>query len=188
MKPETALRWRRRGWRAYWSWRSNRQHRRTSRRPIPQNLRALIRQMATENRLWGQRRIQAELARLGFEVSARTVAKYTSPRGGPSPGWRKFCNGVNRIYGLGTSFAIEQSCSKPCTSFFVVLHVNRDILHVAATACANAFQSTSSECHFGALGKISANRVSRSPVHLRRGPFASSHFVVCHIFQPLASG
>jgi hypothetical protein len=28
------------------------------------------------NRLWGQRRIQAELARLGFKVSARTVAKY----------------------------------------------------------------------------------------------------------------
>jgi hypothetical protein len=27
----------------------------------------------------------------------------------------------------------------------------------------------------------------RSPVHLHRGPFASSHFVVCHIFQLLAS-
>jgi hypothetical protein len=36
----------------------------------------LIRRMAAENRLWGQERIQAELARLGFKVSARTVAKY----------------------------------------------------------------------------------------------------------------
>src|SRR5262245_34990775 len=42
--------------------------------------------MTMENRLWGQRRIQAELARLGFKVSARTVAKYAQPthRRGPS--------------------------------------------------------------------------------------------------------
>jgi putative transposase len=92
VKPETVLRWHRRGWRAYWSWRSNRQHRRIGRRPIPQDLQALIRQMASENRLWGQKRIQAELARLGFRVSARTVAKYMRPRHsrGPSPGWREF--------------------------------------------------------------------------------------------------
>jgi putative transposase len=92
VKPETVLRWHRRGWRAYWSWRSNRQHRRIGRRPIPQDLQALIRQMASENRLWGQKRIQAELARLGFRVSARTVAKYMRPRHsrGPSLGWREF--------------------------------------------------------------------------------------------------
>ena len=36
----------------------------------------MIRRLASENILWGQRRIQAELARLGFKVSARTVAKY----------------------------------------------------------------------------------------------------------------
>jgi hypothetical protein len=39
-------------------------------------LRTLIRRMAAENLLWGQRRLQAELARLGFTVSARTVATY----------------------------------------------------------------------------------------------------------------
>jgi hypothetical protein len=46
--------------------------------------------MAVENRLWGQRRVQAELARLGFPVSARTVAKYMRrPYDGvPSPTWR----------------------------------------------------------------------------------------------------
>jgi hypothetical protein len=36
--------------------------------PLPRALRALIRRMAVENRLWGQRRVQAELARLGFPV------------------------------------------------------------------------------------------------------------------------
>src|SRR5215831_5236266 len=43
------------------------------------SLRTLIRRMTMENRVWGQRRIQAELARLGFKVSARTIAKYMHP-------------------------------------------------------------------------------------------------------------
>ena len=70
VQPETVLRWHREGWRVYWRWRSS--PRRTGgRRPIAAEVRALIRQMASENRLWGQRRIQAELVRLGFKVSAR---------------------------------------------------------------------------------------------------------------------
>src|SRR5215472_15963599 len=52
-------------------------------------------------------------------------------------------------------------------------------------ASANTFQGASSECDLGALGEISANRVSRPPVHLRREPFASSRFVLCRIFQRL---
>ena len=92
VKPETVLRWRRRGWGAYWSWRSRRHRGRSGRCPIRQELQALIRRMTAENRLWGQKRIQAELARLGFTVSARTVAKYMNSRHsrGPSSGWRKF--------------------------------------------------------------------------------------------------
>src|SRR5215831_14213844 len=78
VKPETVLRWHREGWRTYWRWRSRRT-RRPGRRPIPLELRTLIRCMAADNRLWGQRRIQAELSRLGFKVSARTVAKYMQP-------------------------------------------------------------------------------------------------------------
>ena len=66
VKPEMVLRWHRRGWRAYCSWRSGRQRGRSGRRPIPQELQALIRRMIAENRLWGQKRIQAELATLGF--------------------------------------------------------------------------------------------------------------------------
>jgi hypothetical protein len=86
----TVLRWHRRGWTAYWWWRS-RPRTRGGRPPLPRILRALIRRMAVENRLWGQRRVQAELARLGFPVSARTVAKYMRrPYDGvPSPTWAR---------------------------------------------------------------------------------------------------
>jgi hypothetical protein len=41
---------------------------RAGRHSIPQELQGLMR-MAAENRLWGQKRIQPELARLGFKVS-----------------------------------------------------------------------------------------------------------------------
>lgn len=75
VKPDTAVRWHRKGWKAYWRWRSRR-HVETGRRKIDPELRELIRRMAQENPLWGQRRIQAELTRLGFTVCARTVAKY----------------------------------------------------------------------------------------------------------------
>jgi hypothetical protein len=45
--------------------------------------------MARENPIWGRRRIQAELALLGYEVAELTVTKCMhrmSPR--PSPTWR----------------------------------------------------------------------------------------------------
>src|SRR5262244_1688178 len=91
VKPDTVLRWHRQGWRTYWRRRSRRTGR-PGRRPIAPELRTLIRRMTTDNRFWGQRRIQAELARLGLKVSARTVAKYMRrPYGGkPSPSWRQF--------------------------------------------------------------------------------------------------
>jgi hypothetical protein len=93
VRPETVLRWHQRGWRASWTWLSHPRAER-GRRPLPQELRALIRRMATENWLWGQKRIQAELVRLGFKVSARSVAKYMRAyrNRGPSPRWRKFLN------------------------------------------------------------------------------------------------
>jgi len=54
------------------------------RSPIDAGLRALIRQMSTENVLWGASRIQGELLRLGFAVAQSTVAKCMAKRGGPS--------------------------------------------------------------------------------------------------------
>jgi putative transposase len=91
VQPDTVLRWHRTGWKAYWRWRSRR-CKRGGRRHISPELRELIRRMARENPLWGQQRIQGELANLGFNVSPRTVAKYMRRRwnGQPSPGWRQF--------------------------------------------------------------------------------------------------
>ena len=88
VQPETLLRWHRAGFRRYWRWTSRR---RGGRPRIQPELRALIRQMSVENRLWGAPRIHGELLKLGFEVSQSTVAKYMARRRGPpSQGWRAF--------------------------------------------------------------------------------------------------
>jgi hypothetical protein len=51
----------------------------------------MIRQMSTENQLWGAPRIHGELLKLGFNVAQSTVAKYmVKRRGPPSQGWRTF--------------------------------------------------------------------------------------------------
>jgi putative transposase len=79
MQPATMVRWHRAGWKLLWRVNSRR-----GRPPIPQELRALIRRLAAENRLRGEERIANELLlKLGIWVSPRTVRKYlaqTAPR------------------------------------------------------------------------------------------------------------
>src|ERR1700741_869004 len=88
VQPETLVWWHRAGFRRYWRWKSNA---RGGRPRIEIELRALIRQMSTENQLWGAPRIHGELLKLGFSVAQSTVAKYmVKRRGPPSQGWRTF--------------------------------------------------------------------------------------------------
>ncbi len=134
VKPETVLGWHRKGWRTYWRWRS-RSRGIGGRRRIPLELRALIRRMASENPLWGQRRIQAELARLGFNVSARTVAKYMRrPYDGvPSPSWRTFLERHAMDIWACDFFCVQTIFFRTLYVFFVVHHGSREVMHVAVT-------------------------------------------------------
>jgi len=63
VQPDTLVRWHRAGFRRYWRWKSNS---REGRPRIEMELRALIRQMSTENQLWGAPRIHGELLNLGL--------------------------------------------------------------------------------------------------------------------------
>ena len=91
--------------------------------------------MASENRFWGQRRIQAELVKLGFKVSARTVAKYMrrSYAGKPSPGWREFLTRHARHLWACDFFCVQTITFRTLYVFFVIRHANREILHVQVT-------------------------------------------------------
>src|SRR3982074_98965 len=57
IRPETLVGWQRPGFRRSWRWKSRR---RGGRPPIDAELRALIRQMSTENLLWGAPRIHGD--------------------------------------------------------------------------------------------------------------------------------
>jgi putative transposase len=96
---------------------------------------ALIRRMAAENWLWGQKRIQAELARLGLKVSARTVAKYVRPHRnrGPSPRWRTFLKQHTPNIWACDFFCVHTILFQTLYVFFVIRLANREVLHVDVT-------------------------------------------------------
>jgi hypothetical protein len=73
VQPESLLRWHRELFRLYWK----RKSKAASHKPkVAEEIIALIRQMARENRLWGAERIRGELLKLGIHVCKRTIQKY----------------------------------------------------------------------------------------------------------------
>ncbi len=77
VQPETMICWHRRGFRAYWHWKS----RHVGDRPrIDSEIRALIRRMRRANPLWRAPRIHGELLMLGIEVAESTVSRYMARR------------------------------------------------------------------------------------------------------------
>jgi hypothetical protein len=109
VQPETLVRWHRAGFRRYWHWKSNS---RGGRPRIEIELCALIRQMSTENQLWGAPRIHGELLKLGLSVAQSSVAKYmVKHRGPPSQDGGPFCGTT-----LRTLPPWICSCSRPLAS------------------------------------------------------------------------
>nr|WP_249125179.1 helix-turn-helix domain-containing protein [Saccharopolyspora erythraea] len=70
--------------------------RRSGRPPTQAAIKTLVVRLARENSRWGHRRIQGELARLGYRIAASTVWKILNTAGiGPAPRrsaptWREF--------------------------------------------------------------------------------------------------
>jgi transposase InsO family protein len=91
--------------------------------------------MATENHLWGQRRIQAELARLGFRISARSIAKSMRRPWDeePSPGWRAFLKRHASTIWACDFLCVQTIFFQTLYVFFVVDHASRAVLRVETT-------------------------------------------------------
>jgi hypothetical protein len=73
--PRTVVGWHRAGFRLYWKWLS-RARQVGGRKPVGEEIRALIFRMAAENPTWGAPRIHGELLKLGFNVSEPTVSRW----------------------------------------------------------------------------------------------------------------
>ncbi len=89
IKPDTVVRWHRRGFRALWRWKSRR---RLGRPGVSNDIRDLIRKISRASPLWGAPRIHGELLKLGIDVAQSTVAKYymVRTRRPPSQIWKTF--------------------------------------------------------------------------------------------------
>jgi len=134
VRPETVLRWHKQGWRYYWRWTSRR--RGVGRKRVSLEARALIRRMVQENPLWGQIRIYAELLKLGYVLSPRTVRKYMRRpwSGQPSPGWKIFLKEHAQGIWACDFLCVRTFSFQTLYVFFVIQHASREVVHLRATA------------------------------------------------------
>jgi transposase InsO family protein len=73
IKPETVIRWHRQSFRLFWKWRSRSE---AGRPKTPEAQINLIKQMVSDNPLWGAPRIHGEMLKFGFDISESTVLRY----------------------------------------------------------------------------------------------------------------
>jgi putative transposase len=131
VQPETVIAWHRRGFRAFWTWKSRRRAGRPSAAP---DVQALIRTMAAANPRWGAPRIHGELLKLGIEVSQTTVAKYLVRRKpSPSQTWRTLLtNHVGQIV-AADFFVVPTATFRLLFVLVILAHERRRVVHVAVT-------------------------------------------------------
>jgi len=131
VQPETLVRWHRVGFRRYWCWKSSS---RGGRPQIETELRALIRQMSTENQLWGAPRIHGELLKLGFSVAQSKVATYmVKRRGSASQGWRAFLRNHAADIAAMDLFVVPTIGFKLLYGFVIVRIHRRDLVWINVT-------------------------------------------------------
>jgi len=124
------------GIRLYW----RRLSRRRRGRPQPSDeIRALIRRMATENPGWGSPRVHGELLKLGLEVSERTVARYLRRlqprlrRGDPAKRRLSFLANYREAIVAFDFFTVPTLTSQLLYCFFVIEQGRRKLLHFNVT-------------------------------------------------------
>jgi transposase InsO family protein len=131
VRPETVVRWHRKGFTAYWRWKARS---RGGRPRIAKEVRDLIRRMSFENPLWGATKIHGELLKLGIEVAQSTVSIYMVPRRGrPLQTWKTFLH--NQMEGIAAIdlFVVPTIAFQQLFAFLVLGHKRRQLLWFAVT-------------------------------------------------------
>jgi transposase InsO family protein len=131
VRPETVVRWHRKGLAHYWRWKS----RSPGGRPrIAREVRDLIRRMSFENPLWGATKIHGELLKLGIAVAQSTVSVYMVPRRDrPLQTWKTFLR--NHMEGIASIdlFVVPTITFQQLFAFLVLGHKRRQLLWFAVT-------------------------------------------------------
>src|SRR2546426_4083649 len=72
VKPDTVVRWHRRAFARYWTWKSRRRPRRPA---VAAAIRDLIQRLSRANVVWGAPRMPGEMLKLGIDVAPSTRGK-----------------------------------------------------------------------------------------------------------------
>ena len=143
VKPETVIDWEKRRFKKYWTKLSNK-NKKLGRPSIKQEIKELIKRMATENLNWGAPRILSELYKLGYtkkQVSQRTVSRYLKKIRPNDPDktkkkrqlWRTFLlNHREQIMAMDF-FTIPTISFKILYVYFIIDHARRRIIYVNVT-------------------------------------------------------
>ncbi len=137
VRPETVIRWHRKGRRLYWTWKSRTK---LGRPHLTPEVRALIARMSRENLLWGSERIRGELLKLGIVVSNRSIRRYRWRRipSGDHQRWRTFL--TNQLRGIWAAdlFVVQTVSYRILYVFFLLRHDRREWIHFNVTASPSA--------------------------------------------------
>jgi putative transposase len=134
VRPDTLIRWQRKGFRLFWRWKSKPM----GRPRLPKDLRKLIQEMAAENPIWGEERIANELQlKLGIRVSPRTVGKYLrdGPVRTPDPKqrWLTFVHNHAKVIVACDFFVVVTASFRTFYVFVIMKLETRRILHQNVT-------------------------------------------------------
>ena len=134
VRPETVVGWHRAWLRRRWTRRST--PRPNGRPPVTREIRALVREMATANPLWGAPRIHGELRTLRVDVSERTVSRLlTGVTRPPSQTGHTFLTNHLASAASMDFFTVPTLRGRVLFVVVVVLsHHRRRILHLNTTA------------------------------------------------------
>jgi putative transposase len=132
VKPETVVRWHRKGFKWYWTQKSK--LRGPGRPKINPEVRALILRMCEANSTWGAPRIHGELLKLGIEISQRTVGRIMPKRRKPpSQTWRAFLdNHVKDLVAIDF-FVVPTATFRVLFVLVVLAHDRRRVVHFNVT-------------------------------------------------------
>ncbi len=135
VQPETLLRWHRQGFKLYWKYKS----RAASAKPkISAETVALIKEMASTNRLWGAERIRGELLKLGIRVCKRTIQKYMRPVRTARPRgqkWSTFLHTHAEQIWACDFLSVTDLLFRSLFAFFIIELQSRRVIHVGVTRC-----------------------------------------------------
>jgi putative transposase len=132
VKPDTVVRWHRKGFSLYWTWLSRQN--RTGRPETEREIRELIRKMANANSLWGSPRVHGELLKLGIDISERTVARLMPTRKKPpSQTWRAFLdNHISELVSIDF-LTVPTATFRVLFVLVVLAHLRRRVIHFNVT-------------------------------------------------------